>query len=185
MAGKTKRLLYKVKERLQNLFGRGSVKKETLERRTYSKFSCVLEIKEKRRKEAAEFLVRKYYESKRREEELRKKLESMGKVRRWVYKRITDFKDYSSFFKDAVGTPVGLVVYCLTPFMAAIVTSASIWRIAPLIELNVPFPLNYAAIFITATGLAFSPFIISLEIYDYRETKRKKKRLREEYGIEV
>ncbi|MDH5733637.1 MAG: hypothetical protein OEY88_07630 [Candidatus Bathyarchaeota archaeon] len=66
--------LYKLQERFYHVLG-----KKTLEHNTSPKSSYNLKTVEERRREALDYLVEKYFESKKREEEYLKKLKSYAR----------------------------------------------------------------------------------------------------------
>ncbi|MFP3985502.1 MAG: hypothetical protein ACLFU9_06010 [Candidatus Bathyarchaeia archaeon] len=138
---------------------------------------------EKRRKEALEALVRKYYESKEHEEKFRRKLESYSLIRKWVYLRSVSLKQTLGFLKDVVVKPFFIGMLSISGFISALLATSIMPKAGPLIERSIPFPLNYLTVALLATSIAFSPFIISLEVYRYHEVKREKKILQEEYHL--
>ncbi|UCH31999.1 MAG: hypothetical protein JSV05_00980 [Candidatus Bathyarchaeota archaeon] len=140
---------------------------------------------EKRRKKALDDLVKKYLESKKREEALRRKLESYGFIRRWIYKRRAGLKQTFRFLKEAVVKPFFVIAFAFSGWITAMLATSVMPIVGPIIEVSVPLPFNYVLVFLLATCIVFSPFIISLEIYRYFQVKREKKMLREEYGIEI
>ena len=140
---------------------------------------------EKRRRKALDDLVRKYLESKKREEDLKRKLESYGFVRRWIYKRRAGLKQTFSFLREALVKPFFIMAFAFSGWITAILATSIMPVLGPIIEANVPFPFNYTIVFFLATCIVFSPFIISLEIYRHFQVKRERKILKEEYGIEI
>lgn len=184
MASRIKRTLSEVKMRLHNLLSARPTKKIASKPNTV-RFSSPVEPIEQRRKEALEHLVKKYFETKRREEELRRKLESYGKVKRWLYEKRIGAMQTLSFLRDAVVKPVFLGIFGLSGVFSAILATSIMPSAALFISSIIPFPLDYPVVILLAVCIAFSPFIVSMELYRHFEMKREKKRIREEYGIIV
>jgi len=133
---------------------------------------------EGRRKKALDYLVEKFYESKMREEEHRRKLESYGRVRGWFYKRSRNLRDAGMIFKEVILKPVGMalgVSSSVLSYLLAVSTAPKIHR----------FTNNVVVGGIITFSIAFCPIIIAESLYAHYVSKEVKKRLREEYGIEV
>ena len=144
-----------------------------------------ISVHEKRRKEALEFLVKKALESRKREEEHKRKLERMGGFRRQIHRVVYWLKGYGIILKECIAKPIALAIVGFTPTINLILICAFNWRVGEFISNNIPQPLNYPVIFLISVVWAFLPFIVSLEIYRYREKRRTEKLVREEYGLEL
>jgi len=139
---------------------------------------------EKRREEAMEYLVKKYYESKIHEEELRKKFESYSRIRRWIYKRGMNLKDAGMIFKEIIVRPFGLIIASgsgLFSWYLALRTAPNIHRF---IDSIVPSPWN-SVIGLITVPIGWSPLIIAEGLYVYYTQREIRKRLKEDYGIEI
>lgn len=184
MTIKIKSRLYRLKERLYKFVGRGPLKKETLEHDTVLK-PPYKPTWEERRKEAMEYWVKEYYESKMREEKLRKKLESYGKVRRWAYKRIRNLKVDGMIVKETVVKPLGMTIAAMSGFFSLILAASTAPKIVKFIHSVVPFPYNVVIDVIVTFPIGFSPGIIAEGLYVYYVKKEIKKRLKKDYRIEA
>jgi hypothetical protein len=174
--------------KLKNQLGRFSISQSTEQKRIASARKSPTSIRslEERRAEALKHIVKKHREMKRREEELRKKLESYGRMQRWLYRRRAGLQQSWSFFKDFVVKPISIGLFGVSGMFSAILATVTMPRAAPLIQRLLPFPLlYYPIIFLLAICIAFSPFIVSMEAYRHVEMERQRKRLREEHGIVI
>lgn len=140
------------------------------------------EAVEQRRKEAMEYLLRKYLENKKRQEELERKLNNYDPFRRWLYKRWRSLRFAGLVFKEAIAKPV---------ILSAAVCSAvfSIWlgtTISPIIarftQTYIFYPFNYVVDLLILFPIGFSPVLISITL-GYLQEKRKLKRIMENYGV--
>ena len=114
----------------------------------------------KRREEALDYLVTKYYESKISEEELRKRLESYGRVKRWFYRRSMDLKDVGMIVKESVVKPVGIAIMSMSGFFSLILAISTAPKIIRFIDSVVPFPYNVVIGLVVTFPIGFSPMII-------------------------
>lgn len=140
---------------------------------------------EKRRKEAMEYLVKKYHESKKREEELKRKLESYSRVRLWMYERSMNLKDACMMFKELVVKPVGITIAVLSGFPSLILAASISPKITQLIDNAFPFPYNEVINIFVCFPIGFALPMIAEVSYAYYVNKEAKKRLKEDYGIEI
>lgn len=140
---------------------------------------------EKRREEAMKYLVKKYYESKIREEEFRKKLESYGRLRRWISRRSSNLKIAGMIVKEIIVKPVGMTIAIMSVAFSLILAASTSPKIVEFIDRIVPFPCNVVIGVIVTFPIGFSPAIIAIVSYTYYINKEIKKRLKEDYGIET
>ena len=183
------RKLYKVMSRLYGVKYRLRPKEEGGKLLSEEQLKYLLGIlqkrldPEKRSERALDGLILDFGESKRREEEYKRKRESMGRLERFGYKTIKDLKNRCNLLKEIGGKPLGIGMLALGLMSLPLFTTATMLKIAPYIDKNVAPPVNSILNIIFGIGIFFSPFIISFEIYDYKERKREKRMLLEEYGI--
>jgi len=171
--------LYKLQERFYHVLG-----KKTLEHNTSPKSSYNLKTVEERRREALDYLVEKYFESKKREEEYLKKLKSYGKIRKWAYTGVMNLKGYFVFVKEAL----------VKPFIIAAMTYStyiSIWfgmkfgsHITGFTQMYVPTPINHALDVLILFPIGFSPGILSIILTYYIE-KRDLQRILKIHGPKI
>lgn len=185
MAEKIRSGLYRLKERVYELVGREPLKKETVEWNTDSKSSHIPKTSEKRREEAMGYLVKKYYESKMREEEFRKKLESYGRVRRWVYERSRNLQDAGMIVKETVGRPLFWASVALSGWVYMTIVPQITPKIMKFVDSVVPPPYNGPINVVLCFPVGFSFLVVPPAIYAYKVKRELKKRLREDYGIEI
>lgn len=140
---------------------------------------------EERREEAFQYLVKKYYESKMREEESRKRLESYGRFRRWIYKRTKNFKIAGMIVKEIVIKPVGLALMVVSGWFSSVLTIFISPKVIEFIDSIVPSPYNQVVGVVAMFPIGFSPIIIAVVSYAYYVNREIKKRLKEDYGIEI
>lgn len=136
---------------------------------------------EKRREDALEYLVRKFYESKMREA----KLKSYGIVRRRIYKIGRGLRDAGMIFREAIVKPVGIATFVISCFLTLELAVLVSPKIVKFIDSLVPFPYNVIINIIVTLPIPFSPLIIGEGLYLYHIKKELEKRLKEEYGIEA
>ncbi len=179
MAKRTRSYLCKLRERFYEAFG-----KETSVQNTVLGRSGKFETLEERRKEALGYLVEKYFESKRREEEFRKKLESYGRVRRWMYERSMQLKDAGMIVREGVVKPFIITTIALSGFFSICLGTTVGPQITKFIETYFPFPFNYMLEVLIIFPIGFSPVILGI-VLNYYVEKRKVKRMLENYGIEI
>ena len=172
--------LYKLQER----FYRKVLGKKTPEHNTSPKSSYNPKTVEERRREALNYLVEKYFESKKREEEYLKKLKSHGKIWKWTYIGVMNLKGYFIFVKEAL----------VKPFIIAAMTYStyiSIWfgmkfgsHITRFTQTYVPTPINHALDVLILFPIGFSPGILSIILTYYME-KRDLQRILKMHGLKI
>jgi len=147
-------------------------------------FVLTPEAFEKRRKEAIDYLLKEYLETRKRREELQRKLKNYGPVKRWLYMRTMNLKTAGMILKETILKPV---ILCTAVCSGAL----SIWLgtvLQPLImgsiDKYVAFPFNYILNVMILFPIGFSPAIISI-VLSYFQEKKKVKRMLENYGILV
>lgn len=190
MAEKIKSCLCKLKEHLCKVFRGELLNKKTLEHNTDSKLPYIPRTwevfpYEKRVEKAIEYLVEKHYESKKREEELRKKLEGYGTVRKWIYENSIKLKDGCDIFKQIILKPIGMTIAIGSGGLSMLLAITVRPMIVKLVGTHLPSSYGEVLGGITAFFIGFSPMFMSLSLYAYYVNKQIKKRLKEEYGIEV
>jgi hypothetical protein len=139
---------------------------------------------EERRKEAMRYLLKDYFESKKRREDYMRKLESYGKIRRWFYKRSKSLIYAGMFIKEVIAKPV--IIFAL-----ACSSAFSMWlgmTVGPIVmrftETYIISPFDYVLNVVVLFPVGFSPAIISI-VLSYFQEKKKSKRLLETYGIRI
>jgi hypothetical protein len=156
--------------------------KETLRGNATLKAPPKPKTSEERRQEALKYLVEKHFERKRREEEYRKKLESYGRIRRWVYTRSMSVKDAFMVFQEVIVKPaIMTIMICSTLFSIWLGTTVG-QQFTKFTIHYIPSPFNYVLDVLVLFPLGFSPGIASV-ILTYYVEKRKIKRLLEDYGV--
>ena len=184
MAEKIKRRLQELKEHLEQLLNvsRKHFKKETSKRHTYS--NPKRKTMEECRKEALDYLVKEYHESIKREEELRKKLEGYGRLRRWIYRKSMDLKVRGMVLKEVVIKPVGVTLVFMSGLFSWYLATATAPKIHKFIDNLVPPPLN-KIVSLTTLPIGWTPVIILGGYYLYVTEKEINTRLKEDYGLKV
>jgi len=137
---------------------------------------------EERRQEALKYLVEKHLEQKRHEEEYRKKLESYGKIRRWVYKRIVSLKDVGMIIKETIVKPSIMLIMVCSGFFSIWLGTIIGQQVMGFTRYYLSSPINYVFDVLILFPIGFSPGIISITLTYYVE-KRKLKKLLEDYGV--
>lgn len=140
---------------------------------------------EGRRQEALEYLVKNYYESKIHEQKLRKKLESYGRLRRWVYRRSSELRVTGMIFKQVIIKPVGIALCFISGWLTPILAFSVTPGIVRFIDSIVPVPYNAVVDIIVTFPIPFSPLVIAWGLYIHHLKKVIEKRLKEDYGIET
>jgi hypothetical protein len=140
---------------------------------------------EERRDEALKYLVTDYHRTKERREELRRRIERMGPIRRRLYKGYVALKEVGYTFKEIVIKPIGLALFTFSGAASVLCATCVMPEAANIIDHTIPFPFNLPIVFTLANGIVFSPFIVSFELYSRREMNREKKILRDDYGISI
>jgi hypothetical protein len=139
---------------------------------------------EERRQEALKYLVEKHFEWKKREEDHRKKLESYGKIRRWIYKRSISLKDAGMIIKESIVKPFIMVLLIGSGAFSMWLGTMIGQQITKFTQYYVPSPFNYVLDLFILFPLGFSPCIIGV-ILSYYIEKRKMKKLLEDYGVTI
>jgi hypothetical protein len=170
--------LSKLKERLHKAFGNklseGDVLKPAFPRKTV----------EESREEAVGYIVEKYFEVKKREEDYTKKLESYGTVHRWVFERASNLKTAGMVLKEAIVKPA-----IITALMGSVIFSILLAmiigpQITGFTQTYLPSPFNCILDVLILFPIGFSPGIISIVLNYFRE-KRKLLNLLRSYGVEI
>lgn len=180
MAQKIRKGLYKLKKNLYGVFKREKSDPEfILEPVLFSPLTI-----EKRRREALGYLVEKYFEGKKREEEYLKKLESYGRFRRWLYKRAVSLKYVGIVVKELVVKPSILtMLICSTYFSVWLGTTLGP-KVAEFSAMHISHPSKYVLDVLILFPIGFSPAILSI-VLSYHMEKKKLKRILENYGIRI
>jgi hypothetical protein len=137
---------------------------------------------EERRQDALKYLVEKHFEWKRREEEYRKKLESYGRIRRWVYKRTISLKDAGMIFKETIVKPSIMVIMICSGALSIWLGTTVGQPVINFTRYYVPSPFNYVLDVLILFPVGFSPGITSVILTYYIE-KRKVEKLLKDYGV--
>jgi len=180
MSEEIRRRLHKLKER----FYYEALGKETLEHNTVSKPPYKSKTIEERREGALNYLVKKYFELKKREEEYIKKLQSYGRVRRWVYKRSRSLKNAYMFVKESIVEPS--IIFAMT-YSTALSMYLGIRTGPQIVEFtkgHVPLPFGYVLDVLILFPIGFSPGILSIVLNYYMEKKRLR-RILENYAVKI
>lgn len=179
MAQKIRRGLCRLKESLHGVFRKEKLHHSIVLRPSFSSPEAI----EERREEALDYLLETYFESKKREEEWIKKLESYGKVRRWFYKRGMNLKYAGIIVKETVVKPVIIYTIVCSTFFSILLGSAIGPQIAKFTAIYIPHPFGYVLDVLILFPIGFSPGMISV-ILNYHIEKKKLKRILEDHGIE-
>ncbi|MEM2463804.1 MAG: hypothetical protein QXY07_03890 [Candidatus Bathyarchaeia archaeon] len=173
----------KIKKRLQKIMQRKFFSSNHKNEEIHVKIASLTpEAIEQRRREAMEYLLRKYLENKRRQEELERKLSSYGPFRRWLYKRWRSLRFAALVFKEAIAKPVILsAAVCSAVFSIWLGTTLSP-TIAKFTQTHVFHPFNYVIDLLILFPIGFFPALISITL-SYFQEKRKLKRVMENYGM--
>ena len=135
-----------------------------------------------RREEALDYLVKNYFEEKKREEEYKKKLESYGTVRRWIYKKRIDLRNIFGFVTIVIIKPSILALMTYSTILSLYLGTRIGLQIGDFTMKHIPQPFNYIFDVLILFPIGFSPGILSIILTYYVEKKRVK-RLSQEYGM--
>lgn len=137
---------------------------------------------EERRKEAIDYLVENYFETKKREEAYLKKLQKHGILTKWIYRTSRNLENAFAFALNAVVKPsvMALMVYSTALSMYMGIRAGP--QIARLTETIVPHPFNYGFDVLILFPIGFLPGILSIILGYYLEKKRLE-RILLQYGI--
>lgn len=179
MTEKIRKRLCKLKKRLHKIWG-----KEALGQIIVLKRPDKPEIIEERREKALGYLVEKYFESKRHEEEIRRKLESYGRVRRWVYKRSVQLKDAGMIVREVLVKPAVITLMAFSVFFSILLGMTIAPQIVKFTAVYIPNPFKYVVDVLILFPIGFSPGILGI-VLNYYVEKEKLKRTLKNYGIEI
>ena len=180
MAQKMRKSLYKLKKNICSVFKREKSDPEFI----LEPVLCSPLTIEKRRKEALGYLVEKYFEGKKREEEYLKKLESYGRFRRWLYKRAVSLKHVGMVVKELMVKPsIITMLICSTYFSVWLGTTLGP-KVAEFTAMHISHPSKYVLDVLILFPIGFSPAILSI-VLNYHMEKKKLKRALENYGIRI
>lgn len=132
-------------------------------RKTNPKY--IPEAFEARRAEALKYLVEKFIESKVREEELRRKMESYGKLRLWAYKLGIKLKTIGFVVKEIVLKPVAIAVAAISILISTIIAIIIRPLVVAFMSAYLPTQISDVIGGITAFLVAWSPEIIASILY--------------------
>lgn len=178
MPRKMQSRLSKLKEHLQKGFGR------KLSEDTFSKPTFISENAEERREEAVTYIVEKYFELKKHEEDYIKKLESYSPVRRWIFERSRNIRTAGSIFKETIAKPVIITMMMFSVFLSILLAIMIGREITWFTQMYLPAPFNYVLDVMILFPIGFSPGVISIVLNYYRE-KKKLLNLLKSYGLEI
>jgi hypothetical protein len=140
------------------------------------------EKKVERREEALDYLVKNYFEEKKREEEYKKKLESYGIVRRWIYKKRIELRNIFAFVTIVIIKPSILALMTYSTILSIYLGTRIGLQITDFTMKYIPLPFNYILDVLILFPIGFSPGILSI-ILTYHVEKKRVKRLSQEYGM--
>jgi len=175
-----RRRLHKLKQR----FYYEVLRKETSEHSTFLNPPYKPKTIEERREKTLDYLVKKYSELKKREEEYIKKLESYGKIKRWAYKRSRNLKNACIFAKESIVKPSMIFAMTYSTALSMYLGIRTGSQIAKLTSRYIPLPFNYVLDVLILFPIGFSPGILSIILGYYLE-KERLKRMLEDYGVEI
>ena len=180
MAQKIRKGLYKLKRELDRVFKREKSDPEfILEPVLFSPLTI-----EKRRSEALDYLVEEYFEGKKREEEYLKKLESYGRVRRWLYKRAVSLKYVGMVVKELMVKPSILTTLIFSTYFSVWLGTTLGPKVSDFTAMYISHPSKYVLDVLILFPIGFSPAILSI-VLNYHMEKKKLKRTLENYGIRI
>jgi len=139
---------------------------------------------EERRGKALTYLVENYFETKKREEEYLRKLESYGRFRRWCYEKGNSLKYIGMVVKELIVKPSIITMMLCSTYL-------SIWlgitigpRITRFTEMHIAYPFSYVFDVLILFPIGFFPGILSI-ILKYHIDKKKLRRILENYGVRI
>lgn len=142
------------------------------------------ERKAERRKKALDYLVKNYFDMKKREEEYAKKIENYGTIKRWIYRKSINFKNNFTFVASTIVQPSIMILMVYSTALSLYLGMRIGPYIADFIRNFVPQPFNYILDVLIIFPIGFSPGILSIVLGYYLEKKRLERMLRE-YGVEI
>lgn len=178
MSEEVSRLPHKLKTRI---FNRGA-EKETSEDTAIMEHLHRPETLVERRQEALNYLVKNYFETKKREEEFTEKMERYGTVRRWIYRKSMNWKNTITFVTRTILKPSIMVLMIYSTVLSLYLGTRVGPEIAEFTRRYVPQPFNYVLDVLVIFPIGFSPGLLSIALNYYLEKKMLNKIL-QEYGV--
>lgn len=139
---------------------------------------------EERRGEALNYLVEKYFETKKREEEYLRKLESYGRFRRWCYEKGKNLRYMGMVFKELIVKPSVITMMICSTYLSIWLGMTIGARITRFTEMYIPHPFSYMFDVLILFPIGFFPGILSI-ILKYYLDKKKLRRILENYGVKI
>ncbi len=136
----------------------------------------------RRRAEALDYLVKNYFETKKREEEYIEKMERYGTVRRWIYRRSMNLKNNLTFVTRTILKPSIMMLMIYSTALSLYLGTRVGPEIAEFTRRYVPQPFNYMLDVLVIFPIGFSPGILSIAMNYYLE-KKMLNRILQEYGV--
>ncbi|MDH5481625.1 MAG: hypothetical protein OEY22_01910 [Candidatus Bathyarchaeota archaeon] len=177
MLGRIQRSLYKLKKLLLKVH-----EKDGLEEPSALASLSRRKTVEERREEAVTFIIEKYFDLKKREEDYLRKLESYGRFRRWIFEKSRSLRTAGMIFKETVVKPSIIVMMVFSCFFSIWLGTVVGQPTTKFTQTYVPFPFNYALDVLILFPIGFAPGILSIVLSYYWE-KKKLLRLFQDYGV--
>ncbi len=137
-----------------------------------------------RREKALDYLVKNYFEVKKREEEHKKKMESYGTIRGWVYERSMNLKNILTFMTRTIVKPSIMLLMTYSTALSLYLGMRVGPQIAQLTGRYIPHPFNYIFDVFIIFPIGFSPGILSV-VLNYHLEKKTLNRILKEYGLRI
>ena len=174
-----RRHLSKIKQR----FNHKILRKNIVVPRNNSQSNHPLTLEERRR-EAMDYLVAKYYESKKREEDYIKKIRSYGKIRRWTYQIFQSIKEFLFFIKEIIAKPVIITLMAYSTYISLWFGTKYGPYVSRLTKMYIPSPLNHILDLLILFPIGFLPGILSI-LFTYYVQKRELRRILQTYNLKL
>lgn len=139
---------------------------------------------EERRGEALDYLVEKHFQTKEREEECLRRLESYGFVRRWFFKKSNGFRYGATVVKELMVKPSIMVTMIFSTALSVLLGIIIGPQVVKFTAMCIPNPAKYVVDVLILLPTGFSPGIASV-ILNYHFEKKKMLRMLENYGLEI
>lgn len=135
-----------------------------------------------------DYIVRQHYDAGRRQEEFRRKLESYGKFRAFLYERGRGlnlrFRVLMEVLLELVIKPLGITLVALSGLGSFYLATQTAPKLHAFIDGILPFPYNKIIGTVTVP-IGWIPVLVVGGYVSYKTEKETRKRLKEEHGWEA
>lgn len=140
---------------------------------------------EERRAKAISFLINTWIDSKRREEEYRKRMGSYGVFRRWLYRRAKNLKNVGMVVKEIILKPIAMFLATSSGGISLYVGTRFGSDFIKFVEHYIPPPYGVILYVPSLFCIGFLPPLIIPSILLYYTVKKEVKARLQEYGVEM